>query len=191
MSPLDTELFWFDTLDMVGDPEDIDWSQTHENIFSCSIETQLRSFYFKIFHKAICTNRFLHRIGRNDSPFCQFCEKIDETLIHLFCECDVIVPLWDNLSDFIKSRTGEDLQFSNFHKMFGFDIEDSEHKDAINFLILCFKFYIHRCKFQKVNPSFQAYKNLVKVKVNTEYKIAENRGKISKHFKKFSFDLNL
>ena len=191
VSPLDTELFWFDTLDMVGDPEDIDWSQTHENNFSCSIETQLRSFYFKIFHKAICTNRFLHRIGRNDSPFCQFCEKIDETLIHLFCECDVIVPLWDNLSDFIKSRTGEDLQFSNFHKMFGFDIEDSEHKDAINFLILCLKFYIHRCKFQKVNPSFQAYKNLVKVKVNTEYKIAENRGKISKHFKKFSFDLNL
>ena len=25
-------------------------------------------------------------------------------------------------------------------------------------------------------PSFQAYKKLVKVKVNTEYKIAENRG---------------
>ena len=57
--------------------------------------------------------------------------------------------------------------------MFDFDIEDSEHKNAINFLILCLKFYIHRCKFQKVNPSFQAYKNLVKVKVNTEYKIAE------------------
>ena len=69
--------------------------------------------------------------------------------------------------------------------MFGFDIEDCEHKNAINFLILCLKFYmIHQCKFQKVNPSFQAYKNLVKVKVNTEYKIAENRGKISKHFKK-------
>ena len=74
--------------------------------------------------------------------------------------------------------------------MFGLDFEDSEHKNAINFLILCLKFFIHRCKFQNVNPSFQAYKNFVKVKFNIEYKIAENKGKLSKHFKKFSFDLN-
>ena len=95
------------------------------------------------------------------------------------------------MSDFIESKTGEDLLFSNFHKIFGFVIEDSDHYNAINFLSLCLKFYIHRCKFQQVNPSFQAYKKLVKIKINTEYKIAENRGKLSKHFKKFSFDLNL
>ena len=53
------------------------------------------------------------------------------------------------------------------------------------------KFYIYRCKFQKVTPNFQAYKNLVKIKFNTEYKIAENKGKLSKHFKKFSFDPSL
>ena len=74
--------------------------------------------------------------------------------------------------------------------MFGFEIEASDHKNAINFLLLCFKFYIHRCKFHNVNPSFQAYKNFVKTKFNTEYKIAENKGKLSKHFKKFSFDLD-
>ena len=71
-SPFDTETFWFDTLDMQGDT---DWGMIHENNFSCSIETQLRSFYFKIFHKAICTNKFLHKIGRNDSPLCHFCKK--------------------------------------------------------------------------------------------------------------------
>ena len=53
--------------------------------------------------------------------------------------------------------------FSNYQKMFGLDIEDSDHKNAINFLILCLKFYIHRCKFQNVCPSFQAYKTLVKI----------------------------
>ena len=72
-SPFDTETFWFDTLDMEGDT---DWGMIHENNFSCSIETQLRSFYFKIFHKAICTNKFLHKIGRNDSPLCHFCKKM-------------------------------------------------------------------------------------------------------------------
>ena len=41
-----------------------------------------------------------------------------------------------------------------------------------------------------MNPSFQAYKNFVEVKFNIEYKIAENKGILSKHFKKFSFDVN-
>ena len=91
-SPIDTEIFWFDTLGMEGD---IDWSIIHDNNFRCSIETQLRSFYFKVFHKAICTNRFLHKIDRNDSPLCHFCKLKEETLIHLFCECDVVTPLWD------------------------------------------------------------------------------------------------
>jgi hypothetical protein len=185
-SPVKTESFWLEALNR---EDDIDWSIIHNNNFTCSIETQLRAFYFKVFHKAICTNKFLNKIGRTDSPFCYFCNKSDETLVHLFCECDKIISLWDNLSSFIETKTGESFRFSNFQKIFGVEIEDSEHKNAINFLILCLKFYIHRCKFQNICPCFQAYKNLVKVKFNTEYKIAENRGKLGKHFKKFSFDL--
>ena len=73
---------------------------------------------------------------------------------------------------------------------FGVDIEESKHKYAINFLFLCLKFHIHRCKFQKIAPNFQAYKNFVKIKFDTEYKIAETKGKLSKHFKKFSFDFS-
>ena len=56
-------------------------------------------------------------------------------------------------------------------------------------LFLYLKFYIHRCKFQNNSPSFQTYKNLIKIKITSEYKIAECKGKLSKHLKKFSFDL--
>ena len=73
--------------------EDKDWGIIHTNNFSCSIETQMRSFYVKIFHTTICTNKFLHKICRNDSPLCYFCKDNDETLIHLFCEFDVVTPL--------------------------------------------------------------------------------------------------
>lgn len=187
-SPIDAEIFWFRTLNM---EDDIDWGIVHKNNFMCSIETQLRAFYFKVFHKTICTNKFLNKIGRYDSPLCFFCNKVDETLDHLFCNCDNIISLWDQLQMLIEIKTGDEFIFSNFQKMFGVQMEDSEHYEAINFLILCLKFYIYRCKFQKINPNFQAYKNLVKVKLNTEYKIAESRDKLSKHFKKFSFDFGL
>ena len=92
-SPVNTELFWIDALNL---EDDIEWNKIHDNNFTCSIETQMRAFYFKVFHRAICTNKFLHKIGRSDSPFCCFCKKIDETLVHLFCECEKITSLWDS-----------------------------------------------------------------------------------------------
>ena len=56
---------------------------------------------------------------------------------------------------------------------------------------MCIRFDIYKWQFQEVTPSFQAHKNMPKVKVNMEYKIAESRGKLGKHFKNFSFDLTL
>lgn len=133
--------------------------------------------------------KFLARIGRSDSPACHFCNTVDETLVHLFCECEKITPLWDSLVTLIQSKTGDSFDFSEYQKMFGLELEDTEHYITINFLILCLKFYIHMCKFQNSSPSFQAYKKFIKIKINTEYKIADSKGKLSKHLKKFSFDL--
>ena len=39
--------FWCDALNV---DDDADWSIIHDNNFNCSIGTQLRPFYFKIFH---------------------------------------------------------------------------------------------------------------------------------------------
>lgn len=186
-NPSNAESFWVETLNI---NDDIDWSEIHNNNFSCTIETQLRAFYFKMFHRAICTNKFLHKIGRIDSALCSLCKKYDESLVHLFCECDEVINLWDNLYLFIESKTGDFVAFSNFQKLFGVTSSDFVHKNAFNFLILCFKFYIHRCKFQQISPNFQAFMSFVRLKFNTEYKIAEGKGKLGNHFKKFSFDLS-
>ena len=39
--------------------EDFEWEDIHNRNLKCTIETQLRSFYFKIFHRAIAFNEFL------------------------------------------------------------------------------------------------------------------------------------
>ena len=56
--------------------EDVDWAVIHIRNFTCTIETQLRSFYFKIFHRAVATNDFLFKINRSDSPLCAFLQII-------------------------------------------------------------------------------------------------------------------
>ena len=185
-NPVKAEHFWVDALGINDD--DVDWPSIHESNFKSTIETQIRAFYFKVFHRAICTNQFLHKIGRTDSPLCYFCQNSSESYIHMFCDCDKVLPLWDNLSTFIYKKCSERLNLTTFQKMFGLDLLSSEHNRGINFLILYLKFYIYRCKFQQCSPNFQAFLKLVQIKIKTEYRIAEKKGKLSKHLKKFTFD---
>ena len=87
-------------------PKEKDWSIIHRDNFRCTIETQLRSFYFKIFHNVIGVNAFLFKIRKRDSPNCYFCSEEPETLDHLFCNCTKVVPLWENLVDKIYTSSG-------------------------------------------------------------------------------------
>ena len=84
------------------------------------------------------------------------------------------------------SISEESFNFSVFEKMFGVT-DTSEHDNCISYLFLCSKFYIHKCKS---DLSFVAFMNLVKAKRNIEYKIAVSKGKLRKHFKKWTFDLD-
>ena len=50
------------------------------------------------------------------------------------------------------------------------------------------KFYIYRSKFQGSSLDFEAFLHLVKLKRNVEYKIAEGKGKLHTHLKKWQID---
>ena len=64
--------YWCDNLLV---PVNINWEKVHCANFFCTLDTKLRSFYFKVFHKAIAVNEFLFKIKRKDSPKCTLCEK--------------------------------------------------------------------------------------------------------------------
>ena len=161
--------FWENILDVhvdaLGDgSEEIDWEEIHFRNFKCTIETKLRSFYFKVFHKAIAFNEFLFKINRKDSPLCDFCNKFPETIVHVFCECEHVKPIWADLVEIINDKHDMDFVLSNFEKIFGI------FKDKfLSYLILCVKYFIYVCKFKKVKPNFLGCKALIKNKRDIEF----------------------
>ena len=98
-------------------PASIDWKRVHNANYFCTIDTKMRSFYFKIFHKAIALNTFLFRIKRKDSPNCSLCGKEEETMVHLFCECEKVVPLWQTLLNIISQKCNPVPHVANFEKI--------------------------------------------------------------------------
>ena len=78
-------------------PASIDWKRVQNTNYFCTIDTKLRSFNFMILHKAIALNTFLFRIKRKDSQNGSLCGEEEEQMVHLFCECEKVVPLWQTL----------------------------------------------------------------------------------------------
>ena len=173
--------FWENLAD---DSEEVDWDKVHFTNFKCSIDTRLRSFYFKIFHNAIAFNDFLFKINRKDSPNCIFCNNHPETIIHFFCECEVAKSLWKDLINIIKSKEDIDFSVSAFEKVFG--IQDDKF---LTYLFLCLKYYLYICKFQNKIPNFAHFLNFLKQNRETEYFIAKRHDKLTIHFKKWRFEL--
>ena len=99
-----------------------------------------------------------------------------ETLKHIFCDCTVVVPIWNELSNCIDHKINETTVYPDISYLFGVDI-GGRHDLCISFLFLCLKFNIIRCKFQKVDLDFQSFIPFVKMKQKIQYSIAEKRGK--------------
>ena len=173
-------IFWND----LYDPDQINWKKTHMNNFKCTISTRIRSFYFKLFHRAIGLNDFLFKIKRKDSPNCSFCNIAPETYKHIFIECPVVKPIWDEVIKVIIQKINKPLNVSTFEKMFGFDDDK-----FLTYLFLLLKYYIYICKFQNKPPNFEGYKAYIASNKDLEYCIARKNNKLQIHFQKWRFKI--
>jgi hypothetical protein len=170
--------------ELVDDPQDLDWEEIHLRNFKCTIDSRLRSFYFKIFHNAIAFNDFLYKIKRRDSPLCTFCEKMPETITHVFCDCDVVQPIWKDMLTIIRNKHDINFLISDFDKMFGVPGDQ-----FLTYLFLCVKYHVFVCKFQSKKTNVISVKAYIKNNREVEYLIAKKKGKLSSHFRKWRFDL--
>ena len=60
-------------------------------------------------------------------------------MVHVFCECNKVKPIWSELCSMLDNKLYADYQFDNFEFMFG-DANDM----LLSFLFLCCKYYIYR-----------------------------------------------
>ena len=166
----------------LSDPNPVNWDKIFIDNFKCSIST--RSFYFKLFHKAIALNNFLFKIKRKNSPNCSFCDNEPETYLHLFIECQTVKPIWDDTIKTINQKIDKVVNFSIFKRMFGYE------KDMfLTYLFFMLKYYIYLCKFQSKIPKFQGFRTYIDYNKDLEYRIAKKKNKLPLHFKKWKFVL--
>ena len=128
-----------------------DWKIVCNFNWKCTQEVKLRWFQFRLLNRILCTNLLLVKIGKSDNPKCTFCNKVNESIVHLFWECEFIVKYWYDFQNWINNNLNTNISLKKETILFGKYID----KDYIfNNLLLILKFNIYRSRVKKEKPSF-------------------------------------
>ena len=61
----------------------LDWQEIYCIPFRVTVDSRSREFQFKVLHRYLATNKFLHKIGLVPSFLCTFCKRESESIEHL------------------------------------------------------------------------------------------------------------
>lgn len=118
---------------------------------------------FKILNDFYPSIHFLHiRFNWNNNS-CGFCEKDIETVEHIFFQCEPVQEFWFLFQSWLQSK-GIVLHPINVMSIkAGVFMEEKSLDFLLNNLIVLAKHFIHRCKYLKVKPHINGWKNELKL----------------------------
>ena len=97
-------------------------------------------------------------------------------MVHLFCDCEKVVPIWRYIINIIEKHINN-FKLSNFEKLFGLSTDK-----FIAHIVLVVKYYIYICKFRSESPNVDLFKSFIKKQKEIEYYLAKKSIKLTLHF---------
>ena len=128
---------------------DENWKHFFKNPHLCIRDINLRMFQFKILHRILPTNRKLKQYGIKDSDLCDFCGQDSESILHLFCECDISTMIWQELVDWLNTHGLGLTYLTDSQILFG----DRSWDPIINRIVIVVKCIIFRNKNRNKIPT--------------------------------------
>ena len=128
--------------------QELNWKEIYIIPQKVSVDCNVRSFQYKVLNNVLYLNKKLFIFGKTRSSLCSFCKQADETILHLFYECNISKELWNRL----------DLFFNDcFHfpqllpqtAFFGFFNTYSNNLILENHILLLFKIYLYNSRKQE------------------------------------------
>ena len=122
-----------------------DWKDIFELPYSCSRDTSLQSFQYKIIQRIFPCNKWFNNLTVAKSDLCDHC-NISDTIEHYLFYCKKIGNFWGDLENWYNESTDEKVTLTCKHVIFGL-YYDNLHFSCINYIILLAKMYIYRQKY--------------------------------------------
>ena len=136
--------------------DSLEWYQIYRIPFKVAIDTKSREFQYKVLHRYLATNMFLHKIGLAPSPLCTFCERESESIEHLLIKYDYSNKFWQDFINWFNRIGIEVKTLSEVDKIFGIWNRQTDFH-LLNHLLILAKQHIYFCRNKGFPPSPKIY----------------------------------
>jgi len=132
------------------------WTNIFTNCHKSGLEAKFIWLQVRLVQNILGTNKRMHTIWPSEYPsaLCTFCEREEESILHLFTECECIEHLWIEMEKWLQEKGYEDLKITRLMRLFG--ATTWKAREPINICIMITRFFIWYCRCSKTMPNFQA-----------------------------------
>ena len=141
----------------------LNWDKILTICHKTTKESKLKWFQYRLLHRILPTNRFLHLRNIRDNNLCSFCNREEESVSHLFWDCDIVKNFWTNLQNLLIANCTHivNLQFDEELILFGTK-ENMYTDDIFDLILLLAKYYIYSLKWTDSVPNITVFRAIVK-----------------------------
>ena len=169
-SPTNSQTEWGLDCNLLNN-DSFDWKPTYLMAKRSTKSTKFKEFQFKLLHRRLPTNTFLHRIGTKENESCTFCHESQETLIHLFWACPVTALFWEHLTKWLERVK----LIQETHTLIDITAlclrpDSSKFSIQLNYCVLLVRYHIWQAKLNEVAPNRENFLRLIKTRFTIETK---------------------
>lgn len=161
-----------------------EWKNIYEMPFYVTKCAKLQWFQFRINHKILATNTFLCKINVSNNSLCTFCKNEEETIEHLFWECQKVQEFLYR----VKQKFNViDIYILYSKKEFIFSLENYKKAPERQLLLLEMKYYIYSARCMKQTLNITAFERTLKMFYWIHKQIAANKNELEKFMENWQF----
>ena len=151
------------------------WKNIYFKCFKSTSDSKLKWFQFRLLFRILPTNRYLKIMKIKDSNLCQFCNQSEETIEHLFWECNVIDQFWMYIKNQFINNLPHAHSLTLTKDLILFGTKTNVYTDRpFDIMIMNAKFFIWSSRFSNSIPMGDIFLKQFKIKLKIEKMYSHN-----------------
>ena len=140
---------------------DINWNKVFVQSKNYCLTNKIREVSFKIVHRIYPCKILLKKMKRETDELCTFCKISEESLCHLFFDCNFSRSLWHEIESIFNKAVQVKISLDKKDILFIYEEKtpklDNSKLYIMNLFIIQAKYYIHKCKWANKIPSIKEF----------------------------------
>ena len=143
-----------------------EWRQIYKICFKTMKDNYLIYLQYKIINQILGTRSLMYKMSITPDKYCSFCNDHEETLTHLFFDCNLVFLLWQVLYEWIFTKTNIRITLNKTAFLLGYT-EPYQNTIPINTINMLTKSYIFHCSKKKIKLNIYHLQTRIKTTFET------------------------